>query len=50
MKMHPELAKKDTVSKHELEKMRAREQEEFYSAYYGEKTRVPIHPKEWWGE
>ena len=48
MKMHPELAKKDTISKHELEVIRAREQEEFYSAYYGEETKVPIHPKEWW--
>jgi len=48
MKMHPELAKKGT-KKHDLETVRAREQGKFYSAYYGKEVKVPVHPKEWWG-
>jgi hypothetical protein len=47
MKMHPELAKKN-ISMHEREMLRVKDQEEFYSAYYGERVNIPTHPKTWW--
>ena len=47
MKMHPELLERD-ISMHEREKLRAGDQDHFYSSFYSGETGTRLHSKEWW--
>ncbi|MBN1367077.1 MAG: hypothetical protein JW967_04050 [Dehalococcoidales bacterium] len=47
MKMHPEFAQRDILM-YERERIRAKDQDEFYASYYSTETKTNTHSAKWW--